>query len=167
MSEESGGAPKRFGILRVIALYKLGKVILLLAAAYGVLRLRDASFIAHIYSWASTLPSGLEQDVVRRALSWFSGLSPSRVEALGSVTLAYAAIFAIEGVGLWLRKRWAEWLTIIITGSLIPLELWEVGHRPTLGKFVVLAVNVAIVWYLIIQLRSSREGHSGQASAPS
>jgi uncharacterized membrane protein (DUF2068 family) len=156
MTTPAGKAPPRFGLLRVIAVYKLGKVLLLLGAAYGVLRLRDASFIAHIYSWASTLPSGLEQDVVRRALAWFSGLSTSRVEAIGAVTLSYAAIFAVEGVGLWLRRRWAEWLTIVITASLIPFEIWEVIQRPTLGKAAVLIVNIAIVWYLILQLRSAR-----------
>jgi len=158
METLAGTAPQRFGMLRVIAVYKLGKVLMLLAAAYGVLRLRDASFIAQVYSWASTLPSGLERDVVKRGLVWFSGLSPARVETLGAVTLAYAAIFATEGIGLWLRKRWAEWLTIIITGSLIPLEIWEVSIRPTIGKSLVLLINVAIVWYLIVQLRSSRKG---------
>ncbi len=149
-------APKRFGMLRLIAVYKLGKVLALLAAAYGVLRMRDASVIARVYSWAATLPSGLEHDVVTKGLGWFSGLSPARVETLGAVTLAYAAIFATEGVGLWMRKRWAEWLTIIVTGSLIPLEIWENVMRPTFGKASVLVVNVAIVWYLIVQLRSTR-----------
>jgi len=150
-------APTRFGFLRLIALYKLTKVLLLLAAAYGVLRMRDASVIARIYYWASTLPFGLEQDVVKRGLAWFSGLSPKRIETYGAVTLAYAAIFATEGVGLWLRRRWAEWLTIIVTGSLVPLEIWEVANRPTVGKAAVLVANLAIVWYLIIQLRSSHE----------
>jgi uncharacterized membrane protein (DUF2068 family) len=149
-------APKRFGMLRVIAVYKLAKVLALLAAAYGVLRLRDASFIARVYSWAATLPYGLEHDLVTRGLGWFSGLSPARVEMYGGAVLAYAAVFATEGIGLWMRKRWAEWLTIIVTGSLIPLEIWEVSMRPTFGKASVLVVNVAIVWYLIIQLRSSR-----------
>lgn len=157
MSTSNGQAPPRFGFLRAIALYKLGKVLLLLATAYGVLRLRDASAIASVYSWASTLPSGLEQDVVRYVLVWFSGLSAARVEALGIVTLAYATIFAVEGVGLWLRRRWAEWLTIVITGSLIPLEIWELWYRPTIGKAVVLVINTAIVWYLIIHVRSQRE----------
>ena len=145
MTTPAGKARPRFGLLRLIAVYKLGKVLLLLGAAYGVLRLRDASFIAR-----------LEQDVVRHALAWFSGLSTSRVEAIGAVTLSYAAIFAIEGVGLWLRRRWAEWLTTIVTASLVPLEVWEIVHRPTAGKAAVLVVNIAIVWYLILQLRSSR-----------
>jgi uncharacterized membrane protein (DUF2068 family) len=149
-------ARSRLGMLRIIAVYKIGKVLLLLATAYGVLRLRDASLMAHIYSWAATLPSGLEQEVVVRGLAWFSGLSPGRVQALGFVTLAYAAIFAIEGVGLWMRRRWAEWLTTIITASLIPLEVWELCHRPGVGKAGVLIVNCAIVAYLVWQLQSER-----------
>jgi len=158
MQTSSGAAPKRFGLLRLIAVYKLGKVLLMLAAAYGVLRMRDASFLARVYSWASTLPYGLEQDVVKKGLAWFSGLKPSRIDALGWVTLAYAAIFAVEGVGLWLRKRWAEWLTTLVTASLIPLEIYELVVRPSFGKATVLVLNVAIVWYLIIQLRTSRFG---------
>jgi uncharacterized membrane protein (DUF2068 family) len=160
MQTSSDAAPKRFGLLRLIAVYKLGKVLLMVAAAYGVLRLRDASFLARVYSWASTLPYGLEQDVVKKGLAWFSGLKPSRIDALGWVTLAYAGVFAIEGLGLWLRKRWAEWLTTLITGSLVPLELYELVVRPSLGKATVVVLNLAIVWYLIIQLRTSRQGEA-------
>jgi uncharacterized membrane protein (DUF2068 family) len=157
----STAPPSRFGVLRTIAVYKLGKVILLLIASYGAIRLRDASYIARLYSWASALPSGLEQDMALKALAWFSGLSPSRVQALGYVTLAYAAVFSVEGVGLWMRRRWAEWLTTVITASLIPLELWELLHRPTVGKLVVTVVNAGIVWYLIWQLQSTRKTHAG------
>jgi uncharacterized membrane protein (DUF2068 family) len=149
-------AQMRFGLLRLIAIYKIGKVILLLAAAYGVLRMRDASFLAGLYSWASTLHYGLEQDVVKKLLTWFSGLSPARIDTLGLATLAYAAVFAVEGVGLWMRKRWAEWLTTLITGSLVPLELYETVARPSFGKATVLVLNVLIVWYLIAQIRGAR-----------
>jgi uncharacterized membrane protein (DUF2068 family) len=155
MSNTPRDAQPRFGLLRLIALYKLLKVLLLLAAAYGVLRMRDASVIARIYSWASTLPSGLEQDFVHRLLVWFSGLSSKRVEALGLGTLAYAALFSVEGVGLWMRRRWAEWLTIVITSSLIPLEIYEFFRHPTIGRFSVLAINVAIVAYLVVQVRAA------------
>lgn len=149
-------APQRFGVLRTIAVFKLAKVLLMLAATYGALRLRDVSFVAKIYSWATALPSGLEQDLVLRILVWFSGLNPSRIHALGFVTLAYAALFTVEGVGLWMRRRWAEWLTTVITGSLIPLEFWELFHRPNIGKAAVLIINLAIVAYLVWQLRTER-----------
>jgi uncharacterized membrane protein (DUF2068 family) len=70
------------------------------------------------------------------------------------VTLAYAAVFAVEGVGLWLQKRWAEWLTVIITASLIPLEAWEIFYRPTVGKALILLANAAVVAYLVWHVRS-------------
>ena len=157
MTTSPGRVPPRFGVLRAIALYKLVKVLLLLATAYEVLKLRDASTIAHLYTWMATLPTGLERNAISYVLAWFSGLTAARVETLGIVTLVYATIFAVEGVGLWMRKLWAEWLTILVTGSLIPLELWELGHRPTLAKAAVLLANGAIVWYLIIQVRRSHQ----------
>jgi uncharacterized membrane protein (DUF2068 family) len=160
ITSERTAPQSRFGILRMIAVYKLGKVILLLAASYGVLRMQDASYLARLYTWASGLPSGLEHVVALKTLAWFSGLSPHRVQALGYLTLAYAALFAIEGIGLWMRRRWAEWLTTIITASLIPLELWELLQRPTVGKLVVTVVNVAIVWYLLRHVISTRRTHA-------
>jgi uncharacterized membrane protein (DUF2068 family) len=147
----------RFGMLRAIALYKLVKVLLLLGAAYGELRLSDASITAKLLSWASARPYGLEHHVVLQMIEWFSGLSASRIHALRMVTYAYAAVFAVEGIGLWMRKRWAEWLTTIITASLIPLELWELIFRPTVGKGLVLAANIAIVVYLVWHVRSRRK----------
>jgi uncharacterized membrane protein (DUF2068 family) len=139
---------QRFGMLRTIALYKLLKTVILLLAAYGEVRLHDATLTARILSWASARPQGLEHDLVTRALVWFSGLSESRVHALRFVTLTYAAVFAVEGIGLWMQRRWAEWLTTIITASLIPLELWEMIHKPSVGAAVVIVANALIVGYL-------------------
>ncbi|HVC01928.1 MAG TPA: DUF2127 domain-containing protein [Steroidobacteraceae bacterium] len=150
-----GTPPPRFGVLRAIAVYKIAKVALLITAAYGEHRLRDASVVAGLLAWASTLPFGREHTAVVAALAWFSGLSAARVQALHYVTIAYAVVFSIEGIGLWLRRRWAEWLTIVITGSLVPFELWRIALQPGLGKTLVLALNVAIVGYLIRQLRAA------------
>jgi uncharacterized membrane protein (DUF2068 family) len=111
-------------------------------------RLHDATLSAKILSWASARPHGLEHDLVTRGLSWFSGLSESRIHALRLLTLTYAAVFAVEGVGLWMQRPWAEWLTVIITASLIPLELWELVNRPSLGAAAVLVANMLIVGYL-------------------
>jgi uncharacterized membrane protein (DUF2068 family) len=62
-----------------------------------------------------------------------------------------------EGTGLWLRRAWAEWLTVIATGSLIPFELWELITRPPgrrLPIAVTFLINLLIVWYLARLLRS-------------
>jgi len=148
------GPLPRINVLRAIALYKLLKVLLLLAVAYGEVRLSDASLTARLLTWASARPLGLEHRVVTWLLEWFSGLSASRVHALRAVTLAYAVLFATEGIGLWMQKRWAEWLTTIITASLIPLEVWELLFRPNIGKAAVLVANIAIVVYLVWHVRS-------------
>lgn len=155
MNGTADPAPKkRFGVLRTIALYKLVKVVLLLGVAYGELRLRDASLAAKLLSWAQARPYGLEHRIVTQLLEWFSGLSVTRIHAMQLVTLAYAAVFAVEGVGLWMQKRWAEWLTVIITASLIPLEAWEIFYRPTVGKVLILLANAAVVAYLVWHVRS-------------
>jgi uncharacterized membrane protein (DUF2068 family) len=154
-AEDSAHLP-RFGMLRTIALYKLVKVLLLLLVAYGELRLHDPSLTAKLLSWAADRPSGLEHDVVKQALVWFSGLSDARIHALRVVTLSYAAVFAVEGVGLWMQRRWAEWLTCIITASLIPLEVWELIHRATIGKAAVVLANIAITGYLYWHVSTHR-----------
>ena len=157
----SGAAEPPFGMLRAIALYKLVKVIFFIATAYELVQLHHASTLAHVFKWIATLPSGLEREYVQKAVVWFSGLSDARVETLRAASLLYAVLFSVEGVGLWMRRHWAEWLTVISTGSLIPLEFWELSQRPGLGKLSVTVVNVEIVAYLALRLR--RERHEGAA----
>ena len=149
-------AESSFGMLRVIALYKLVKVILLLATAYEVVRLHDANILGQIYNWMAALPSGLERRLVNNSLEWFSRLSRQELGTLRAASLVYATLFSIEGIGLWMRRRWAEWMTAIVTGSLIPLEFWEIWERPAFGKTAVIVVNFAIVWYLVARIRYER-----------
>jgi uncharacterized membrane protein (DUF2068 family) len=65
----------------------------------------------------------------------------------------YAALLLTEGAGLLTGKRWAKYFSIIVTGSFIPLEIWELFRHFTIVKTVVIVLNVAIVWYLIIRVR--------------
>ena len=88
-----------------------------------------------------------------RVLEWFSGASEAKIHALRVVTFAYAAVFAVEGVGLWMQKRWAEWLTVIATSLLIPLEAFELVRNPSVLKASGLAVNFVIVVYLVRVVR--------------
>jgi uncharacterized membrane protein (DUF2068 family) len=150
----------RFGMLRIIALYKLVKVVLLLLAAYFELRLNDKALSSQLITWAEARPVGLEHEVVTWILQWLSGLNKSEIHALQLGTFTYAAMFAVEGVGLWMQKRWAEWLTTIITGSLIPLEIWEFFHRPNVGKAAVVIANAGIVAYLAWHVLSKNRADS-------
>ena len=68
----------------------------------------------------------------------------------------------VEAVGLWLQKRWAEYLTLISTSALLPLEVYELDHeRVTVLKVIALVVNIASS-----STCCSRSGSSGCAAAP-
>jgi uncharacterized membrane protein (DUF2068 family) len=90
------------------------------------------------------------------ALEKATRVSPQQVRKLGLASFLYAGLFLAEGTGLWLRKRWGEWLTVIITSSLVPVEVYEIHRHPSWAKVVVLILNVAIVVYLIYHIRSRR-----------
>lgn len=149
-----------FDGLRLIAVLKLGKAVLLLAAAYGVRELLNPVVATRIYRWALSLTGGSERQLALSALDWLKHLSPERMGWVFAITSGYTALFAAEGLGLWFHKRWAEWLTVIATSSLIPFELWELWVRPPGRKLTVLVallVNVAIVAYLVKQLKPARQ----------
>jgi uncharacterized membrane protein (DUF2068 family) len=71
----------------------------------------------------------------------------------------FAAIFLTEGIGLLLRRHWAEYLAVIATASFLPLELYELIHRVRATRVVIVAANLAIVVYLIVRLRSEHGHH--------
>jgi uncharacterized membrane protein (DUF2068 family) len=62
-----------------------------------------------------------------------------------------------EGVGLLLRQHWAEYFTILVTGSFVPLELYELTRRFTATRLLLIGVNVVVVWYLVLHLRQRAE----------
>jgi uncharacterized membrane protein (DUF2068 family) len=81
-----------------------------------------------------------------------------RIAAL--FALGYGVLELVEGTGLWLDQLWAEYLTVIATSLLIPLELYELVHRPSVLKVAGLVINLAIVGYLVYLLRRRRRGSS-------
>ena len=88
-------------------------------------------------------------------LARVADLSPAQVKRLGLVGLLYAGLFLVEGTGLWLQRRWGEWATVVITGLLIPVEVYEIFLHASIVKIVVLVVNVAVVGYLIYRIRTT------------
>ena len=96
--------------------------------------------------------------------------TPKKLKELTAGSFIYAGLFLTEGVGLVLRKHWAEYLTVITTSALIPLEVYELAKRFSFAKLAILAVNVVIVWYLIARIRVRRRElrqtplHSSRAS---
>jgi uncharacterized membrane protein (DUF2068 family) len=93
-----------------------------------------------------------------RALLTAAALTPNRVRDLIVGSFLYAGLFLTEGIGLWLLKRWAMWFTVIITGSFLPVEIYELVRHPSAGKALVLMINLALLGYLIRRIRDERSG---------
>jgi uncharacterized membrane protein (DUF2068 family) len=167
-SVSPGGAlvrtePRKIDGLRVIALFKFAKVLLLIATSYGVHKLLDANIIERLYTWSSTLSDDrLERKLIERALTWVEDLGAKRIQIFVAVTVAYTAVALLEGIGLWMRRTWAEWLTVLFTASLIPFELWELIKRPPGHRLPIAAtlfLNVVIVAYLVWFIRRQQKAH--------
>jgi uncharacterized membrane protein (DUF2068 family) len=83
-----------------------------------------------------------------RAMKLALHTTPRREVAAAVTAFGYAVLFGTEGTGLYLRRPWARWLTIIATGSLIPVEIFEILRRPRPLRITVLALNIAVIVYL-------------------
>jgi uncharacterized membrane protein (DUF2068 family) len=103
--------------------------------------------------------------IIRRAFLKLASLDARALRDLAIASLAYAAVFAVEGVGLIMRRRWAEWLTVFVTASFVPFEVYELVRRPGPGKLVALAINVAIVVYLARRRLAARMQQRAAARA--
>ncbi len=148
--------PRVLDGLRIIALFKFGKAALLIATGYGVHLLLREDLLQRLRFWSATLTDHFAQRLLLHALGWLENLGAERIDVVVGVTLGYTAVVLAEGIGLWMRQAWAEWLTVLATASLIPFELWELIVRPPDRKLAVLVtvlLNGAVVWYLARLLR--------------
>lgn len=109
--------------------------------------------------WVARLHLDPGSHWIERPLAAALALPPHSLRAIGLGTFVYAAVFLTEGVGLLLRRHWAEYLAVVATASLLPLEAYElIQHmRPT--RVFIVAANLAIVLYLIARLRSEHGRH--------
>ncbi|MEP7042049.1 MAG: DUF2127 domain-containing protein [Dokdonella sp.] len=143
-------------MLLAIALFKLAKSVACIALAAMAFHLLQPDVAEHVGRWLESLTWATRHGVVMRAIQSFVDLGPQQFRVFGAAALTYAALYAVQGIGLWLGKRWAEYLIVIETGLLLPVEVWELQHRFSLFKLGVLLVNIAIVVYLIRVLRKPR-----------
>ena len=139
--------------LRLIAAFKLLKGLALLALGIGALKLLHKDVEAIVLHWINIFQVDPHGRYLQELLAKLSIVDDRRLKELSVGTFIYSAIFLAEGIGLALAKRWAEYLTIVSTASLLPLEVYELVKHASIGKGLALIINLAVVAYLVFELR--------------
>ena len=142
----------RRGLL-LIGLFKLTKAVLSVALGVGALKLVHhdaASVILHI---ADALRIDPESHLVGLLMIKADLINPRDLRHFSMITFAYAVVCLVEGTGLMLEKRWAEYFTVTLTGLALPWECFELYKEFTVPRISLLLVNLAVLVYLIWLLR--------------
>jgi uncharacterized membrane protein (DUF2068 family) len=148
-------------VLRLIAVNRafhflvlgaLGALVLVFSANRGTLRETFYKVVADLQGGVVSGQSHARHGLLHELDNLFT-TSSTHLHELGAVLLAYAAVEGIEAVGLWYQQRWAEYLTFLVTASLLPLEVYEIATRTTALKVLAFVVNVLVVIYLLFAKR--------------
>lgn len=148
----------------VIGVGKLLKAATLVVLGVAFLTLVGESPTERVTKWAEDVGLRPGSGVVHRAIVTAAGLDAHKLKLLAAALFLYAVLFTIEGGGLLAKKRWAEYFTIVITGSFLPIEIYELVHRASVGKVVALVLNLTVLGYLAWHVR--REKHPAHRSMP-
>ncbi len=142
--------------LRIVALLEAVKGLIVFGAGFGLLALLHHD-VRHV---AEALVTRLHLDPERHSTGLFlnaaSHLTDMRLWSLAALALAYAALRGAEAWGLWFARRWASWLGAAGGTIYVPVEIYELWHKPSALKAATLAFNVAVVAYLFWTLRRRR-----------
>jgi len=157
--------PRRHRYLKLIALFKIGKGVLLLLLGVSLLFLNART------RWMDLLSSWAADEILMehsRPVAYLlhklqAVLEGGVLRATGFLALFYTAVLFTEGIGVYMQQRWAELLMIFATASLIPLEVRHIWHHPgAVGELILLA-NCFIVWFLYRVLkRDKAKPHTSQ-----
>ena len=157
-AEEKGKNPKAShdrGLL-LIVLFKLGKAILFFAIGVGAIHLLHKDLQDEVLRLALRLKFDPENRFVSLLLDKVDLIDAHRLRQISVATFGYSGLALTEGVGLLLEKVWAEYLTLILTISFLPWELYELARKPDWFRLSLLLINLAVLWYLIWLLRRKK-----------
>jgi hypothetical protein len=150
-------------VLRLIAIDRVFHFVILVALGIGVLAIagNEASVRSRFYRILADLQGGVAGGPVQTSghvgiLGEFDKLFSLRsgtLRELGIALLSYGVLEGVEAIGLWLTKRWAEYLTFLATTLLLPLEIYEIIHKGTALKVIGFLINLAVVVYLLFAKR--------------
>jgi uncharacterized membrane protein (DUF2068 family) len=135
--------------LVLIALFKFAEALLFVAIGIGAHRLLNKNLADELQTLADHLRFNPESHVVNFILVKASLVNDHMLRRIGLVAFCYAALGSAEGIGLYLEKAWGEYLTLVITASFLPWEIFEIARHITWLKVALLIINVLVFIYLI------------------
>jgi uncharacterized membrane protein (DUF2068 family) len=138
-----------------IGAWKLLEAALFIVLGIGALKLVHRDLVDLATRFFTDLRFDPEGRFVNLILDKVALIDPHRLKQIGIAIFAGAALHLIEGVGLVLRKVWAEYVTLIITASFLPWELFEIIRHVTWIRIVLMLLNIAVVVYLVFYVQSS------------
>jgi uncharacterized membrane protein (DUF2068 family) len=136
----------------VIGVLKLMGGILFFAAVFGLFQLFRHDVHENLRHLVRLIKLDPDNHVIHTAISWVTGIDRKHLRLIEAGTFFYAALHTVEGLGLIFRQRWAGYLTVIATSSLLPVEAYEIWKGAHPAKIAVLVFNLAIVIYLVWRL---------------
>jgi len=150
--------PRRHRYLKLIALFKIGKGVLLLLLGVSLLFLNARTrWMDAISDWTADEILLEHSKAVTYLLNKLQAvLAGGTLRATGFLALFYTAVLFTEGIGVYMQQRWAELLMIFATAALIPLEVRHLWHRPGLVGVLILLANCFIVWFLYRVLKRDK-----------
>jgi uncharacterized membrane protein (DUF2068 family) len=142
--------------LLLIGLFKLAKAIFFFCVGVGAIHMLHKDLEDEVMRLAVRLKFDPESRFVALLLDKVDLIDAHRLRQISVATFAYSALALTEGVGLLLEKVWAEYLTLILTISFLPWELYELARRPDWFRLSLLLINLAVLWYLVWLLRRKK-----------
>ena len=159
---QHGGSKAHDRGLLLIGLFKLGKSILFFCIGMGAIHMLHKDLGDVVMRVAMALKFDPESRFVALLLNKADLIDVHKLKLISLGTLAYSGVALTEGVGLVLEKVWAEYLTLILTISFLPWELYELLRRPSWFRLSLLLINLAVLAYLLWLLRRKKPVVPGQ-----
>jgi len=147
--------------LLLVGLFKLSKAIFFTAVGAGAMHLVHKNVSDVLMHIVDALRLDQEHRLVEFLLVKTSLINSHQLREAGTLSFLYAAVCVVEGTGLVLRKRWAEYFTVFLTAMGLPWECYELIHKFSPYKVGLLVINLVVLAYLIWVLKQKRAA-SGQ-----
>src|SRR5882757_5456915 len=139
--------------LLLLGVFKLAKAIFFFCVGVGAIHLLHKDLEDEVMRLALRFKFDPESRFVSLLLDKVDLIDAHRLRQISVATFGYSALALTEGVGLLLEKVWAEYLTLILTISFLPWELYELARKPDWFRLSLLLINLAVLWYLVWLLR--------------